>query len=80
MLQSKNAELESVLDYLCAQPEEIDVDEAVQATNPLYNQSVKLSLLEKRIFARRSGNFHVKEFRKINFRVENIHRNNPLPY
>ena len=38
MLQSKNIELESVLDYLRAQPEEIDVDEAVQATNPLYNQ------------------------------------------
>ena len=44
MLQSKNAELESVLDYLRAQPEEIDVDEAVQATNPLYNQLVKLSI------------------------------------
>ena len=41
MLQSKNVELESVLDYLRAQPEEIDVDEAVQATNPLYNQLVK---------------------------------------
>ena len=38
MLQSKNVELESVLDYLRAQPEDIDVDEAVQATNPLYNQ------------------------------------------
>ena len=43
MLQSKNAELESVLDYLRAQPEEVDVDEAVQATNPLYNQSVEPS-------------------------------------
>ena len=43
MLQSKNVELESVLDYLRAQPEEIDVDEAVQATNPLYNQLVRLS-------------------------------------
>ena len=40
MLNSKNAELESVLDYLRAQPETIDVDEAVTATNPLYNQSV----------------------------------------
>ena len=47
MLQSKNAELESVLDYLRAQPEEIDVDEAVQATNPLYNQLVKLYIVEK---------------------------------
>ena len=38
VLQTKNAELESVLDYLRAQPDEIDVDEAVQATSPLHNQ------------------------------------------
>ena len=38
VLRTKNAELESVLDYLRAQPDEIDVDDAVQATNPLYNQ------------------------------------------
>ena len=37
-LQSKNAELESMLEYLRAQPDQVAVDEAVQATNPLYNQ------------------------------------------
>ena len=28
----------SLLDYLRAQPETVDVDDAVMATNPLYNQ------------------------------------------
>ncbi len=37
-LQSKNAEIESMLEYLKAQPEKVDVDDAVQATSPLYNQ------------------------------------------
>ena len=38
MLKMKNVELQSVLDYLKAQPEKVDVDEAVSATYPLYNQ------------------------------------------
>ena len=38
MLQSKNTELLSVLDYLRAQPENVDVDGAVSATSPLFNQ------------------------------------------
>ena len=38
LLSSKNAELESMLDYLRAQPDKIDVDDAVSATSPLYNQ------------------------------------------
>ncbi len=38
MLRTKNVELESVLEYLKAQPEKVDVDEAIMATHPLYNQ------------------------------------------
>lgn len=41
-LHSKNAELESMLDYLRAQPEKIDIDEAVTATSPIYNQILQL--------------------------------------
>ena len=42
LLRSKNAELESMLDYLRAQPETIDVDEAVTATSLIYNQILQL--------------------------------------
>jgi hypothetical protein len=45
LLRSKNAELESMLDYLRAQPEKIDVDEAVTATSPIYNQLSERVLL-----------------------------------
>ncbi len=38
LLRNKKAELMSLLDYLRAQPETVDVDDAVMATNPLYNQ------------------------------------------
>lgn len=38
MLGTKNVELQSVLDYLKAQPDKVDVDEAIAATHPLYNQ------------------------------------------
>ena len=38
MLRSKNAELESILDYLRSQPDKVDADSAVAATNPLYEQ------------------------------------------
>ena len=41
MLRTKNVELQSMVDYLKTQPE-VDVDEAVKATTPLYDQSVDL--------------------------------------
>ena len=37
-LQSKNTELESLLEYLRAHPNVINVDEAVMATTPIYEQ------------------------------------------
>ena len=38
MLISKNTELKHVLEYLRAQPDKVNADEAVAATSPLYNQ------------------------------------------
>ena len=39
-MKDKNAQLESLLEYLRAQPDDVNVDEAVSATTPLYEQSV----------------------------------------
>ena len=38
LLRTKNGELESVLDVLKSQPEQLNIDEAVTGTNKLYNQ------------------------------------------
>lgn len=38
VLQDKNTELESLLEYLRSQPDDINIDEAVMATTPLYEQ------------------------------------------
>lgn len=40
-LRTKNVELQSMVDYLKTQPE-VDVDEAVKATTPLYDQILQL--------------------------------------
>jgi chromosome segregation ATPase len=40
VMKDKNAQLESLLEYLRAQPDDVNVDEAVSATTPLYEQSV----------------------------------------
>ena len=39
-MKDKNAQLESLLEYLRAQPDDVNVDEAVSTTTPLYEQSV----------------------------------------
>ncbi|XP_064397576.1 tumor susceptibility gene 101 protein-like [Halichondria panicea] len=49
LLRNKKAELMSLLDYLRAQPETVDVDDAVMATNPLYNQILRLYAEENAI-------------------------------
>lgn len=38
LLRTKNGELESILDVLKSQPDQLNVDEAVTGTNKLYNQ------------------------------------------
>lgn len=48
-LREKNTELESVLEYLRSQPDKVDVDESVVATNKLYNQIMQLYTEENAI-------------------------------
>jgi ESCRT-I complex subunit TSG101 len=42
VMKDKNAQLESLLEYLRAQPDDVNVDEAVSATTPLYEQILQL--------------------------------------
>ena len=37
-MKDKNAQLESLLEYLKAQPDDVNIDEAVAAATPLYEQ------------------------------------------
>lgn len=41
--------MESIIEYLGSQPDKINVDEAVAATNPVYNQILRLYAEENAI-------------------------------
>jgi ESCRT-I complex subunit TSG101 len=49
VMKDKNAQLESLLEYLRAQPDDVNIDDAVSATTPLYEQILQLYAEENAI-------------------------------